>query len=278
MKFYADGRKDGDFDQGIEMVLARVLASPKFIYRIEAEPANAKLNEPYHIADLDLASRLSFFLWSSSPDDQLITLASQGRLKDPVVLERQVRRMLKDPRAEALAENFAGQWLNLRGLQSSGPLPMIYPDFDDPLRQAMRREVELLFDTIVREDRSVVESADRELHVRQRAPGQALRHPEHLRQPVPPRHARSRPGGTLGPDRQRGVPDDDLQARADVAGDARQMDHGQHPWDEPAESAARRAAAAAARGRCDRQCQRTNDARADAGASRARRTASSVTR
>jgi hypothetical protein len=157
MKFYADGRKDGDFDRGIEMVLARVLASPKFIYRIETEPANVKVNEPYHIADLDLASRLSFFLWSTSPDDQLITLASQGRLKDPVVLERQVRRMLKDPRAEALAENFAGQWLNLRGLQSSGPLPMIYPDFDDPLRQAMRREVELLFDSIVREDRSVVD-------------------------------------------------------------------------------------------------------------------------
>jgi hypothetical protein len=157
MKFYADGRKDGDFDQGIEMVLARVLASPKFIYRIETEPANAKVNEPYQIPDLDLASRLSFFLWSTSPDDQLMTLASQGRLKDPVVLERQVRRMLKDPRAEALAENFAGQWLNLRGLQSSGPLPNVYPDFDDPLRQSMRREVELLFDTIVREDRSVVD-------------------------------------------------------------------------------------------------------------------------
>jgi hypothetical protein len=157
MKFYAEGSRDGGFDQGIERVLARVLASPKFIYRIEAEPANAKANEPYPITDLDLASRLSFFLWSTGPDDQLINLAAQGRLKDPVVLERQVRRMLKDPRAEALAENFAGQWLNLRGLQSSGPLPMIYPDFDDPLRQAMRREVELLFDSIVREDHNVVD-------------------------------------------------------------------------------------------------------------------------
>jgi hypothetical protein len=157
MTFYADGHKADGFDEGIEMVLARVLTSPKFIYRIETEPASAKLNTPYQISDLDLASRLSFFLWSTGPDDQLITLASQGRLKDPVALERQVRRMLKDPRAESLAENFAGQWLNLRGLQSSGPLPLIYPDFDDPLRQAMRREVELLFDTIVREDRSVVE-------------------------------------------------------------------------------------------------------------------------
>jgi mono/diheme cytochrome c family protein len=158
MAFFQDGRKEaGGFDAGIEMVLARVLASPKFIYRIETEPATAKLNQPYRISDLDLASRLSFFLWSRSPDDQLLTLAAQNRLHDPIELERQVRRMLKDPRAEALAVNFAGQWLNLRGLGSSGPLPMIYPDFDDPLRQAMRREVELLFDDIVRQDRNVVD-------------------------------------------------------------------------------------------------------------------------
>jgi mono/diheme cytochrome c family protein len=166
MAFFEDGRKEGikdagkdggGFDAGIEMVLARVLASPKFIYRIETEPAAAKLNQPYRISDLDLASRLSFFLWSRGPDDQLLTLAAQNRLHDPIVLERQVRRMLKDPRAEALAVNFAGQWLNLRGLGSSGPLPMIYPDFDDPLRQAMRREVELLFDDIVRQDRNVVD-------------------------------------------------------------------------------------------------------------------------
>ncbi|HEV8346931.1 MAG TPA: DUF1592 domain-containing protein [Vicinamibacterales bacterium] len=147
----------GDFDHGIEMALARILADPKFIYRIEAEPAALKAGQAYRVSDIDLASRLSFFLWSSIPDEELLTAASQGRLKDPAVLERQVRRMLKDPRADALAENFAGQWLNLRGLQSTGPLPMIYPDFDDPLRQAMRREVELLFDSIVREDRSVLD-------------------------------------------------------------------------------------------------------------------------
>jgi hypothetical protein len=157
MKFYETGRTDEDFDQGIELALARILASPKFIYRIETEPAFVKTGQAYRLSDLDLASRLSFFLWSTIPDDELITVASQGRLKDPVVLERQVRRMLKDPRAEALAVNFAGQWLNLRGLQSVGPLPLLYPDFDDPLRQAMRREVELLFDSIVREDRSVAD-------------------------------------------------------------------------------------------------------------------------
>jgi len=157
MAFYAEGRKDGSFDKGIENVLARVLASPKFIYRIETEPAAAKVGQPYRISDLDLASRLSFFLWSRGPDDRLLNVAAQNRLRDPIVLEREVRRMLKDPRAEALAVNFAGQWLNLRGLGSSGPLPMVFPDFDDPLRQSMRREVELLFDDIVRQDRNVVD-------------------------------------------------------------------------------------------------------------------------
>jgi mono/diheme cytochrome c family protein len=157
LEFYTQGRKEGDFENGVEMALARLLTDPKFIYRIEAEPATAKPGEPYRIADLDLASRLSFFLWSTSPDDELVRVASQGRLKDPVVLEQQVRRMLKDPKAESLAVNFAGQWLNLRGLQAQAPLPMLYPDFDDPLRQAMRREVELLFDNIVRQDRPITE-------------------------------------------------------------------------------------------------------------------------
>jgi Protein of unknown function (DUF1592)/Protein of unknown function (DUF1588)/Protein of unknown function (DUF1587)/Protein of unknown function (DUF1585)/Protein of unknown function (DUF1595) len=157
MEFYQAGRKEGDFEHGVERVLARVLADPRFIYRIETEPAAARPNQPYRISDLELASRLSFFLWSSVPDEELITVASQGRLKDPVVLERQTRRMLKDSRAQALTANFAGQWLNLRGLESVGPLPLVYPDFDDPLRDAMRREVELLFDAIVREDRSVID-------------------------------------------------------------------------------------------------------------------------
>jgi Protein of unknown function (DUF1592)/Protein of unknown function (DUF1588)/Protein of unknown function (DUF1587)/Protein of unknown function (DUF1585)/Protein of unknown function (DUF1595)/Planctomycete cytochrome C len=157
MEFYRAGRQEGEFDHGIEMALARILASPQFVYRIEEEPARLKPGQVYRITDVDLASRLSFFLWSTGPDDELLRLASQGRLKDPQVLEQQARRLLRDPRSEALAVNFAGQWLNLRGLQSASPLPMLYPDFDDPLRQAMRREVELLFETIMREDRSVVE-------------------------------------------------------------------------------------------------------------------------
>ena len=157
MAFYDAGRTEGDFEHGVEMTLARILADPRLIYRIETEPANVKAGQLYRVSDLDLASRLSFFIWSTTPDDQLLAVARQGKLKDPAVLEREARRMLNDPRAEALSVNFAGQWLNLRGLQSAGPLPLVYPDFDDPLRQAMRREVELLFESIVRDDRSIVD-------------------------------------------------------------------------------------------------------------------------
>ena len=157
MAFYQEGRREAKFEDGIENALARILTDPKFIYRIEAEPPNVKQGETYRVSDIDLASRLSFFLWSTIPDDELIRVAGQGKLRDPVVLEQQVRRMLKHPKAQALAVNFAGQWLNLRGLQAVGPIPMLFPDFDDPLRQAMRREVELLFDSIVREDRNVTD-------------------------------------------------------------------------------------------------------------------------
>ncbi len=160
MDFYEEGRKGSDFDHGIANALAQMLADIKFLARVEVEPATVKPGQSYLISDSELASRLSYFLWSSGPDAQLRTLAAQGKLKDPVVLEAQVRRMLQDPRSEALSANFAGQWLNLRGMGAVGPLPLLYPDFDDPLRQAMRREVELLFDSIVREDRSIVDLLD----------------------------------------------------------------------------------------------------------------------
>jgi hypothetical protein len=160
MQFYQGGRREKDFDVGIETALARILASPQFIYRIEEEPVDLAAGEPYRISDIDLASRLSFFLWSRPPDETLLATARQGRLRDPAVLEQQVRRMLKDVKAAALSANFVGQWLNLRGLDSAAPVAMLFPDFDDPLRQAMRREVELLFDRIVREDRRVTELLD----------------------------------------------------------------------------------------------------------------------
>ena len=157
MELYRAGRKQNDFDHGIELGVQAILAHPKFIYRIEAEPAQTAADQPYRISDFELASRLSFFLWSTSPDDELSRVAGQGKLKNPIELERQVRRMLADPRSEALAVNFAGQWLGLRGLQAAYPVVQLFPDFDDNLRQAFRREAELFFDSIVREDRNVID-------------------------------------------------------------------------------------------------------------------------
>jgi mono/diheme cytochrome c family protein len=158
MAFYEAGRSEGGtFDAGIEGALQRILADPEFIYRGEREPATPAAGESYPISDLALASRLSFFLWSSIPDDELIDLAAQGRLSDPAVLEAQVRRMLADPRSEALISNFTGQWLNVRSLRASEPVVNLFPDFDDNLRNALQREVELFFESIVREDRSVLD-------------------------------------------------------------------------------------------------------------------------
>jgi hypothetical protein len=161
MNFYQQGRNSGgSFDSGIELALQRVLAAPDFAFRKEAEPADVKPGEKYRISDIELASRLSFFLWSTIPDDELLNLASQNKLRDPAVLERQVRRMLADPRADQLVVNFAGQWLNLRGLQSQQPVTALYPDFDDNLRAAMRKETELFVDSIVHEDRPVTDLLD----------------------------------------------------------------------------------------------------------------------
>ena len=154
---YQTGRKEGSFDNGIELAVQGILANPKFIYRIENEPAALPPGGSYPVSDLELASRLSFFLWSTSPDEELTELASKGKLKDPAMLERQVRRMLADPRSEALVVNFTGQWLGSRGLQAQYPVVQLFPDFDDNLRQAFRREVELFFDSVIREDRNVVD-------------------------------------------------------------------------------------------------------------------------
>jgi hypothetical protein len=160
MAFYRTGREQGSFDRGIEMALRRLLADPEFLYRKEAEPIGAPAGLPYRISDYDLASRLSFFLWSSIPDDELLNLAERGRLKDPGVLEQQVTRMLADPRSDALVVNVAGQWLNLRSLQAQAPVVSNFPDFDDNLRQAFRRETELFFGSIVHEDRSILDLLD----------------------------------------------------------------------------------------------------------------------
>jgi len=155
--FYRDGRKAGSFDLGIERAVARALVDPQFLFRFEREPANVAPGRPFRVSDLELASRLSFFLWSSMPDEELIAAATKRTLSDPVVLERQVRRMLKDPRSEALVSNFAGQWLALRELRNAKPDS---PDFDGNLKQAFQQETELLFRTIKDEDRSILDLLD----------------------------------------------------------------------------------------------------------------------
>ena len=157
MTFYEEGRRTGTFEDGIELALRRLLASPQFLVRAEKEPATVPAGHAYRISDLELASRLSFFLWSSIPDDELIHVASQGRLSNPRVLEQQVRRMLADSRSDALVGNFAAQLLYLRNLPATSPDGVFYPDWDDELRQSFRREAELFFESIMREDRNVID-------------------------------------------------------------------------------------------------------------------------
>lgn len=158
MAFYETGRREeGDFEAGIRTALQAMLASPHFVFRLERVPGSVKPGEPYRLTDLDLASRLAFFLWAAPPDSELVTIAAQGKLRAPGVLEAQVRRMLADPRAEALATRFAAQWLRLQDLDRIHPDALLYPQFDRTLAEAMRRETELLFEHLVREDRSVLE-------------------------------------------------------------------------------------------------------------------------
>ena len=157
MKFYKRARLQGGFENGSHRALQALLISPEFLFRIERDPANIAPNTPYRLSELAIASRLSFFLWSSIPDDELLNLAADGKLKEPAILEHQVRRMLADPRSDALVTSFADQWLYLRNLAAIIPDPRLFPDFDDNLRQAMRRETELFFNNVMREDRNVLD-------------------------------------------------------------------------------------------------------------------------
>jgi hypothetical protein len=161
LAFYQQEKaRTGHFEAGIEMALRRVLADPEFIFRFEPTPAGVAPKTPYRVNDVELASRLSFFLWSSIPDDELLKLASDGTLHQPAVLEKQTRRMLADPKARALVTNFANQWLYLRDLKSMNPDVTVFPDFDDNLRQGFQRETEMLFESVMREDRSVLDLLD----------------------------------------------------------------------------------------------------------------------
>ena len=157
LELYATTKAAEGFDAGIEMGLSAVLSSPEFLFRIERDPAKVSAGGVYPISDVELASRLSFFLWSSIPDDELIDLAARGDLDKPAVLQRQVTRMLADPRSRNLVTNFASQWLHLRNLDSMTPDMRLFPDFDDNLRQAFRQETEMLVDSVIRENRSVLD-------------------------------------------------------------------------------------------------------------------------
>ena len=161
MAFYTAGRSQGQerlsFERGIETALRRILVDPEFLFRFERDPANVAPTTAYHISDLELASRLSFFLWSSLPDDELLKVAERGDLRDPAMLEYQVRRMLADGRSRALVDNFAGQWLYLRNVAAVWPNPEVFPDFVANLRDDFGRETELFFESMLREDRSVVD-------------------------------------------------------------------------------------------------------------------------
>jgi mono/diheme cytochrome c family protein len=156
LTFYSQGRKKGDFESGIRMALQSILVSPRFLFRLESTPAAAK-SASYRISDPDLASRLSFFLWDSVPDAELLKAASQGALRTSAGIEKQVRRMLTDPRAESLSTRFAAQWLRLQDLDQIFPDYLLYPQYDETLAKAMKRETELFFDSLVRDDRPVLD-------------------------------------------------------------------------------------------------------------------------
>jgi len=158
MAFFKEGRENsGNFDGGIENGIIAIIASPKFLYRAEPPPAGLAPGTNYRISDIELASRLSFFLWSTVPDDELLAIAEQGKLKDPKIFEQQVRRMLSSDKSRSLVTNFASEWLKLRDIDTIDPDPFIYPNFDPSLRTAFRRELELFVDSIQREDRSVLD-------------------------------------------------------------------------------------------------------------------------
>ena len=162
VEFYNQGRLDGGFEVGIQFALERVLVSPDFLFRIEQDPADAQPGAMYAISDIELASRMSFFLWSSPPDDELLNLAERGALREPGMLEQQVQRMMADPRADAFIKNFVGQWLYLRNLEDFYPDPAAFPEFDENLRTALQRETELFIDDQIRSNASLLDllSAD----------------------------------------------------------------------------------------------------------------------
>ena len=262
LPFYEQGRTEGGFERGVQRAIERLLVSPEFLFRVERDPAGVEAGEVYQVTDLELASRLSFFLWSSIPDDELLDTAIRGELQDPAVLDRQVRRMLADPRSTALVTNFAEQWLFLRDVDAKEPDTGFFPVFDENLRQAFRRETELFVDSILRSDRSVLDLlAAGHTFVNERL----AKHygiPHVYGSHFPPRGARGRDPARVAGAGQRS--DADVLCHAHVAGAARQVDSGEPALVAAASSAARRAVA----GRDDRRRPAAVDARGDGAAPR----------
>ncbi|MGE3513368.1 MAG: DUF1592 domain-containing protein, partial [Vicinamibacterales bacterium] len=156
-RIYKTGRAEGTFDTGIQRALEAMLASPSFLFQLERDPVGARTGTSYRLSDIELASRLSFFLWASIPDDELLDVAAKGRLKDPAVLEQQVKRMLADPRATRMMNAFVGQWLIIRNVKTAEPDPNLFPDYDDTLRDALLQETELFFESQVRSNASLLD-------------------------------------------------------------------------------------------------------------------------
>jgi hypothetical protein len=240
LAFYNDARAEGgDFDDGIRAAVSRMLVSPWFLFRVESDSADVPAGSSHAISDFELASRLSFFLWSTIPDDELLTLAENGQLREPRTLEAQVRRMVQDPRSDAMIENFVGQWLQLRNLESRvKPDFLLFPDFDDNLRKSFRKETELLFANVLREGRPV-------LHVRQRAARAPLRHQGRVRRAVP--QGRRDGSEPLRPVRARQLAVADVRVEPHVADHSRQV----HP-DRVLEQSAADAAGRRSRARGER--------------------------
>ena len=259
MEFYGDARKGHDFEAGIKAALQALLASPKFVFRFESTPPTAKPGQTYRISDLDLASRLSFFIWGTVPDAELVKVATAGTLHTPAVLEKQVRRMLADPRAEAMSTRFASQWLRLQDVEKIHPDALLFPS----LRQRAGGVLQARDRAALRQHRprgpQRPRPADGRLHVRERAHRQGLRHSEHHGRELPPRDARRREPARHPRAGQH--PDADVGRRPHVAGAARQVDHGSAARIAAAAAAAERAAARRHEGG-DRDRQGAVDARA----------------
>ena len=251
MPFYEDGRRERDFEAGIERGLEAILSMPEFLLRAERQPAGVAAGDAYRLSDLELASRLSFFLWRSIPDDELLDVATEGRLSNPDILGRQVRRMLADPKATRFMNDFAGQWLQVRNINEQLPDGGLFAQFNDTLRKAMVTETELFFESQVRENRPIPEllRADHTYLNEQLARHYGV--DDIYGSPVPPGRARRRPAPRPAGPREH--TDDHLVREPHLGGAARKMDAGEHPRRPAAGPAAERAAARGERpgGRAD---------------------------